>query len=92
MIEQLRITKMERHPAGFITANVTANGQGDPVRVDNSCGSWTFTIDQRQDASAKHAARRGVLPAVAVQLEKRRRAFERGETTNEAESLSLLEA
>jgi hypothetical protein len=92
VIEQLRITKMERHPAGFLTANVTANGQGDPVRVDDSCGSWTFTIDQRQDASAKHARRRGVLPAVAAALEKRRREFERAEQTNETEALSLLEA
>lgn len=80
----VRITKMERHPDGFFTARVTASGL-DTVRVDNSCGSWTFTIDQRQEPGAK-VSRRDVLPWCARLLVKRMNAVVRGESFDENEA------
>jgi hypothetical protein len=38
------VTKFGRQ-SDFFTANVTPENS-DPVRVDNSIGSWTFTVDQ----------------------------------------------
>lgn len=80
----VRITKMQRHDDGFFTANVTASGL-DTVRVDNSCGSWTFTIDQREQPGAR-VTRREVLPWCARLLVKRMTAVAKGERFDEDEA------
>jgi hypothetical protein len=79
----VRITKLERHEDGFYTANVTAAGL-DTVRVDNSIGPWTLPRDPAMPANAR-CVRREVLPWAVVLLNKRVRAFERGEAHDDAE-------
>lgn len=73
----VRITKFERH-GDFFTANVTPE-DGDTVRVDNSVGSWTLTVDQAADPASRSVTRRDVLPAVARKLQDRLRSAISGE-------------
>lgn len=78
----VRITKLERHEAGFFTANVTA-AAGDTVRVDNRIGCWTLPADPKADFASNQIHRREVVPEVAVALHKRVKSFERGEAASD---------
>jgi hypothetical protein len=82
-VTTVRITKLERHEGGFYTANVTAAGS-DTIRVDNSIGPWTFPVDPHAELGAR-VTRREILPWAVVLLNKRVRAFERGEHSDENE-------
>lgn len=78
----VRITKVERHELGFFTANVTA-ANSDTVRVDNALGSWTFTVDPKEDPARRDVRRREVLPWCAALLAKRAAAVIRGVATTD---------
>lgn len=87
----VRITKMQREDAGHVTARVTADG-ADAVRVDNTLGSWTFTVDQSADSGSRSVPRRDVVPWVAAKLQARLRAFLRQEPVDDTETHSCPEA
>jgi hypothetical protein len=75
----VRITKLARRD-DFFTANVSSNGT--TVRVDNSLGSWTATVNQKADPGLTQS-RKEVNPLIARVLQKRLRSLLRGEKADE---------
>lgn len=69
-----RVTKLDRAPGGYWTANVTANGR--TVHVDRSSGSW---IAPGRKRPAKGNGGQVVAPEVAAELQDRVRRIERRE-------------
>jgi hypothetical protein len=61
------ITKVEKHPAGYYTARVSADGL--TVAVDNRYGSWQ--ADVRAGPRLRSFRRVEVLPHVAAVLQKK---------------------
>lgn len=68
----LRITKLQPHPEGYWTANVSAGGSTLPVH--NKYGSWQIELAKRGAP-----VRRDVLPPVAAALQQHLKRAERRE-------------
>jgi hypothetical protein len=70
----LIITKLERHPEGYWTANVNLNGA--QVRADSKHGSWQTTVAGLDGEPVRRELRPNVAAVLAakVKTEERRAA------------------
>jgi hypothetical protein len=80
---RVTITKLERDPLGFWTANVSDGTK--TVKVDNLLRIWTTPRDPNADHADKWAVRGEVVPEVGARLRARLRAAEAGLPQDESD-------